>query len=215
MEVPRHEGDRESGTVRSGDPDGEPWRRAAPFLVVLVALIPPYRMLGQVIGGSALQFADYWLMIPRFTSQDGGLIAGGLFEFQSQPVVFPQLVYWLNIKLFAGSNTSLGLFVMALGLGQLFVVGHILRRSSLAAAVQIALFLVASALIFDLNGTWSFAKSMSGTAWLSANLFALVAVLLRGSDRRLLSLVAAVLAAASYGTGIAVWPAVAAARPSS
>lgn len=201
---PPSRGERSVGTL-----DDPRLRRALLFAVVIVALVPPYRMLGQVIGGSALQFGDYWLMLPRFASPDGGLILSGLFEFQSQPVVIPQFVYFLNVKLFSGSNTSLGIYVMALALGQLAIVGVVLRRSSLAGPAQAALFLLASALIFDLNGTWSFAKAMSGTAWLGANFFALLAVHLRATDRRSWSLVAAVAAAASYGTGLAVWPAVA------
>ena len=49
---------------------------------------------------------------------------------------------------------------------------------------------------------------MSGTAWFTANLFAISAVYLRSRDRRWPSFAIAVLAAISYGTGIVAWPAV-------
>jgi hypothetical protein len=71
-----------------------------------------------------------------------------------------------------------------------------------------AVVVVASALLFDLTGTWNFSKAMSGTAWFSANLFALVAVYLRSRDHRGAAFGLAVVAAVSYGTGIAAWPAV-------
>ena len=71
-----------------------------------------------------------------------------------------------------------------------------------------AIFVAASALLFDLTGTWNFSKAMSGTAWFSANLFAITAVYLRSRDRRGLAFGVAVLAAVSYGTGIAAWLAV-------
>ena len=69
------------------------------------------------------------------------------------------------------------------------------------------IFVLASATLFDLTGTWSFSKAMSGTPWLTASLFALVAVYLRSRDWLWIAVGAAVLAAMSYGTGLVVWPA--------
>ena len=80
-------------------------------------------MTGVVLGGSPLQNTDYWLMLPRFTSPDGGLDVVGLFHFENEhPVVIPQFIYWLNLRLFAGSNITLGFVVIALVLGQLAVI---------------------------------------------------------------------------------------------
>ena len=49
---------------------------------------------------------------------------------------------------------------------------------------------------------------MSGAAWLSANLFALIAVYLRSRDRRGWAFAVAIVAGVSYGTGLMAWPAV-------
>ncbi len=174
----------------------------------ILALVPVVRMVRIVLDGSVLQYADYWMMLDNFTRPDGSLDVGGLFEFQNHPVVVPQLVYWVNLELFSGSNISLGLFVVALGLAQLGIVAMLLRQTTLGSFERIALFAVASALLFDLTGTWNFAKAMSGTAWLSANLFALAAVYLRSRDRHASAFGLAGLAAVSYGTGIIAWPAV-------
>jgi hypothetical protein len=126
-------------------------------------------------------------------------------------VVVPQLLYWVNLQLFSGSNVSLGLFVVALALAQLGIVALLLRQSGLRPPEQMVLFILASALLFVLTGTWNFAKAMSGTAWLTANLFALAAVAVRSRDRHSLAFGLAGLAAVSYGTGIVAWPAVIAA----
>ena len=175
----------------------------------LVAVLPALRMVSIVRGGSALQNADYWLMLPHFTTSSGGLDIGGLFVFQNEhPVVVAQLLYWLNLQLFAGSNIALGLVDVGLVLGQLAFVALMLRGSALGLVERVLTFVLSSALLFGLMGTWNFAKAMSGTAWLSANLLAVAAVYLRGRDRTTGSLVASAAASMSYGTGIATWPAV-------
>jgi hypothetical protein len=177
-------------------------------VAAVVALVPVVRMIGIVLDGSVLQYADYWLMLDNFTRPDGSLDVGGLFEFQNHPVVVPQLVYWVNLQLFSGSNIALGLFVVAVALAQLGIVALLLRQSALHPLERMVLFVLAAALLFDLAGTWNFARAMSGTAWLTANLFALAAVYLRSRDRLALAFALAALAAVSYGTGIAAWPAV-------
>jgi hypothetical protein len=184
-----------------------PWVLAAIGLAGLVTLFPALRMTRIVLGGSELQYADYWMMLVRFTNPDGSLRIAGLFEFQNHPVVIPQALYWLNIELFSGSNVTLGLVVVALGLGQVVVVGLMLRHGRFHLLDRIVLLVLASAMVFNLNGTWNFAKAMSGTAWLSANLFALVAVYLAARSRPLPALGAAALSAVSYGTGLMAWPA--------
>jgi hypothetical protein len=177
-------------------------------LAAVLVLVPVVRMASIVLDGSVLQYADYWMMLDNFTRPDGGLDVGGLFEFQNHPVVLPQLIYWVNLQLFSGSNVSLGLFVVAVALAQLGVVALLLRQSALGSFERMALLVLASALLFDLAGTWNFAKAMSGTAWLTTNLFALAAVYLRSRDRRAPAFGLAALAAVSYGTGVVAWAAV-------
>jgi hypothetical protein len=183
------------------------WPGPGYLVAGLLALAPVVRMTWVVLNGSHLQHNDYWFMFHRFTASDGGLRWSGLFEFQNHPVVVPQLVYWLNLRAFSGSNIALGIVVVALALAQLAVVGLLLWRSPFRPIERMVILVFASALLFNLVGTWNFTKAMSGTAWLGANLFALVAVYLRSRGLRWPALAVAVLAAASYGTGLAVWPA--------
>jgi hypothetical protein len=203
----------------SGDDDGATstpsrWLWGAYCLGAVAALVPVVRMVGVVRDGSALQHNDYWEMFPRFTTSGGGLDLGGLFAFQNHPVVVPQVIYWLNAQLFSGSNIALGFLVVGLALAQLAIIAALLSHSGFGALERVILFVLASALLFNLVGAWNFSKAMSGTAWFTANVFALAAVYLRSRDRTGWAFVLAAVAAVSYGTGIVAWAAVIAAGAS-
>lgn len=187
----------------------DPWTTSAWVLSGIATIIPVVRMIGIVLDGSKLSYNDYWLMLPRFMNADGSLAVGRLLEFQNEhPVVLPEIVYWVNARTFAGSNITLGLFVVAIVGAQVALVALMLRHSKFRPVEKMLLLVLSSALLFDLSGTWNFAKAMSGTAWLMANLFAVGAVYLRSRDRLWLALVVAAGASVSYGTGIAAWIAV-------
>lgn len=188
-----------------------PYLRSIAWLVAatLVAL-PIVRMTGLVLDSSPLQHADYWQLVDRFVDDGGGLDVGGLFVFNNEhPLVVPQLLLWGNIGLFHGSNVALGLVVVAIGIGQLAILALVVGRSDVTRWERMALLVLASTLVFSLLGTWNFSKAMSGAAWLTANLFALAAVLFRSRGRTVAAFVGAGLATVSYGTGIVAWPAVA------
>ena len=123
-------------------------------------------------------------------------------------MVVPKLMYWLNNQVNGGSNTSLGLWIAAIGLAQVGVVSLMVRRlREVSPWVKGGLVIVASMLVFGRLGSWSFMRSMSGAAWLTANLLVLGALYFQSSRRRSLALVCGVLASLSYGTGLLVWPA--------
>jgi hypothetical protein len=67
----------------------------------------------------------------------------------------------------------------------------------------------ASALIFSLQGLHMFVRSMSGSAWLTANLFVVAALVLANKRKWVASWGVGILATASYGTAFAMWPAIA------
>jgi hypothetical protein len=84
-----------------------------------------------------------------------------------------------------------------------------ISRSGFSLTVRLLIAATGGALLFSRVGAWNFTIAMSGTAWLTANLFAIAAVHLRSTDRPRHAFAVAVLASISYGTGIAAWPAVA------
>lgn len=165
-------------------------------------------MTRWVLSGSETQYGDYWLMIPEVLSPGGGLRLSGLFEFSNDHLVaVPKLAYWVNVQLWHGSNRTLGLFVVAVVAAQVGLLLVLLSRSTIGVAGRIGVTAAASGLLFSPLGAWNFLKSMSGTAWLTANLFVLGAITLRVCGKRWLPSLLAAAACASYGSALAVWPA--------
>ena len=125
----------------------------------------------------------------------------------STPWSSRKLLYWINLQVTGGSNVALGLVVLGVVLGQVAVVAVLSRDLGRRWALAPPLLTAAAAyLLFGRQGAWHFVKSMSGAAWLTANLFALLAVWAQLRGRRVLPLVFATLATLSYGTGLVTWP---------
>lgn len=183
------------------------WERAVVAAGLALAAVPFVRMANLVRNGTRTQYGDYWPMIAETFRGNGGLDLGGLFTLRNEhPVVVAKLLYWLNARILGGSNITLGWLVLLMAVAQLALLTSLLgSRPSIAsrAAVVVAF----SALLFAPQGSWSFMAAMSGTAWLSANLFALSAIWLRSRDHRLPAIALAGLASLSYATGLLAWPA--------
>jgi hypothetical protein len=176
-------------------------------IAVALCLLPIARMALLVADASPLHYADYWLLVDEYTYDDGGLRVAGLFDFdvQNHPVVLPMLVYWLDFQLFAGSNVALGGFVILLGVALVGTVGLFVQRSPLPLTARLAILVLSASLLFSPNGAWNYVKSMSGTAWLGANLVALLAIYLRSRDRHVAAFAAASVAVITYATGLVGW----------
>jgi hypothetical protein len=170
-------------------------------LLVLIALIPPLLMARRILQATELNYADYWTAMLRFTNPDGSLHLRGLFSYQNEhPFVVPQIVYFLDAKLLGGTNHELGFFSLLMTLASLVLVWLMLPRGW--NLLIRGLFLVAaSAALFCPSGAWNFVRGMSGTAWLTANVFALLGILLASRGRTALAVLAAALSLLSYGTG--------------
>jgi len=173
-----------------------------------LALAPAISMLVIVQGGNPMQWLDYWDVLPRVTNSDGSFAPRGMFEYQNEhPVAIPALIYWVNAHLTGGSNVALGTLVVAIVAAQVAILGWALpRRITTVFAWRAAFVAVAAALLFATRGTHNFLLAMSGTAWLTANLFAIIALFVAWRRGPLLALPFAALASLSYGTGLAVWP---------
>ncbi|MEO7262471.1 MAG: hypothetical protein ABI047_14635 [Jatrophihabitantaceae bacterium] len=169
----------------------------------LLALLPALLMARRVSHATQMQYQDYWTALVRITNPDGSLHLRGLFSYQNEhPFFVPQVVYYLDAKLLNGTNHELGYFAIAMSLASLAVLWFLLpsRWSDLA---RIMLMLAASAVLFCPSGAWNYLKGMSGTAWITANVFGLLGVLFARDRRTGLAVAAAALALLSYGTGFA------------
>lgn len=178
-------------------------------MTAALCAVPLARMVPVVRGSSRMQYNDYWPMIDPTLGADGGLRWQGLLEARNQhPVVVPKLIYWANIVVSDGSNRVLGAYVLAVVAATVVCLGLLARGTDgLGRLRRCALVVTASSLLLVPNGAWSFVKAMSGTAWLTTNLLAVAALLAARRRRSFLAPALALVATVTYGTGLALWPA--------
>lgn len=170
-------------------------------------------MVRMVRSSSSLQFNDYWPMITEVLRHDGGLDIGGVFKFRNEhPIAIPKLLYWFNARAFHGSNVTQGLIVVLVVLTTVAMVGVIARHTpGMGRWSRIAMVVATSFVLFSPSGSWYFVKAMSGSAWLTSFLFVVAAFAAHARGHRFLPIVFAVLGCFTYGTALAVWPALLAA----
>lgn len=183
------------------------WARWLPRLVTLLALVPVATTLRDVAAAGGLQRLDYLFQLVRITDPDGTLKAFDLRNYLSNEHILglPTLFYWINIELFAGDNRTLGVFVVAVGVATVVLLGLALPRT-LPPLVRAGLVVAASALMFSPHGLWNYARAMSGTAWLTANLIVIVAIMFALRGKWWPAWALALLGSFSYATAFAAWP---------
>lgn len=183
--------------------------RARPLLPLVVGLVAAVTSLlaitSRVLGGSRLQYLDYWRIFDSTVSDAGSFEFSNLLVLQNEhPVAFARVLYFLNFRLFAGSNVTLGVIVMGIVAVQIAVLQ---RHNPLTdRGPRLAFLLGTVALLFGSGGIHNFQFSMSGAAWLSANLAAILAFHLMIRSHALPAVLLGVIASASYGTGLLAWP---------
>lgn len=179
------------------------------WVLVLPSAAVPLFLLSLIIGGTPMQFGDYFYMLSSVFNPAGQFRPSGLLVHANEHLVaIPKLVYAANVSLFDGSNISLGVFVWALSLAVALLLGVglwplLADRSATGVLIIWSISVVA----FPLAALHNFIYAMSGTAWILANLFAILALLLLVKGRPLAAGATGSLATFSYGTGLAVWPA--------
>jgi hypothetical protein len=167
----------------------------------LIALLPALQIVRRVHKAVLMPFADYWPAFLRITNPDGSLHVRGLFTYQNEhPFFVPYVVYYANARFLDGTNRGLGYYAVVVSAIVVVLLSLMLPRqwSPLARAWLTAAI---SAIVFCESGLWNFVRGMSGAAWLSANVFAVTAVLLASRRRTVPAVLCAVLAVCSYGTG--------------
>jgi hypothetical protein len=178
-----------------------------PRLVVLLGIVPVLTTLRDVFDAGRLQGLDYLYIIVRVFNPDGTFKPFDLRNFLSNEHILglPTLFYWLNIKLFDGDNRTLGVFVVAMGALTVVALGLALPKT-LPPLVRAGLVLAASALMFSPHGLWNYARAMSGTAWITANLIVIVALMFAVRGRWWPAWTLVLLGSLSYATAFAAWP---------
>lgn len=172
----------------------------------LLALVPALSMLGRVLESTRLQWYDYWTLLPRFTNPDGSLAVRRLLDQHEGHVLgLPRVIYWINYQMFAGSNVPLGVYVCIVAGAQVVLFSVVLPRR-IRPSWRAGLTAAISVMLFAPQGVHNFARAMSGTAWITANLLVLLAVIAASRQRTAIAILLAALASVTYGTGLVAWP---------
>ncbi|HVK20141.1 MAG TPA: hypothetical protein VM677_02150 [Actinokineospora sp.] len=178
-------------------------------LVELLAIIPVVAMIAEVARAPRLQYTDYWYVLLRITNPDGSMNIPGLRFLQNEhPLMLPSLLYWVDARLADGDNRVLGMIVVAIACGSVLLLRAALPKT-LPPLMRASMVVAFAFLVFSLHGAHNFVRSMSGSAWLLANLLVIASLLLASRGRWWPAWVVALLACMSYGTSFAVWPALA------
>lgn len=175
--------------------------------VELFALLPALAMALEVSASPRLQQLDYWNVLSRITQFDGAFRWAGVWGLHNEhPLIVPSFFYWVDARYFDGDNRILGYLAIVIAAATVLLLRYALPRI-LPDVLRAGLVVAASALTFSLHGLHNFALGMSGTAWLTANLFVVAALILAMKRQWWLAWVSALVACMSYGTAFVVWPA--------
>lgn len=188
------------------------WRRFATVdrlarALEVLALVPAIATLLEVAAGQRLQYTDFWYVLLRVTTGDGGLYVPGMRVLQNEhPLMLPSVLYWLDAKLANGDNRVLGYLVVVVAAVTVLLLRAALPKT-LPPLLRAGIVVAASALVFSPHGLHNFVRAMSGSAWLTANLLVVVGLLLAYQRKWWLAWLFGLLACMSYGTAFAIWPA--------
>jgi hypothetical protein len=200
----------ESVPAETGPPPRSRAHVLATYAVELLAVLPALYMAWRVHRAPLMQYWDYWNAFYRITNPDGSPRWRGFLTYQNEhPFAVPSVIYYLAARFTDGNNRVLGYFVVVVA-----ALSVLLLRSLLpdrwSPVTRAWLTVAMSFIVFCPAGLWNFTRGMSGTAWLTANLFAIAAILLANRRLTLLAVGAAGLSLLSYGTGFGAFVAVAA-----
>lgn len=179
-------------------------------LTLGIVITPPLWIAIQLIQCGHMQWHDYYNSLSRLFDANGQFLFSfeALFSRSNEHiVVVPHILWVLNVFLCGGSNVTLGFLVLGI-VGCQALICHAnlpskLRRNDLPEIIATATIMI---MLFSPRAIHNFVHAMSGTAWFSANLFALLSFHLLARRRLLLCLFAACMGSLSYSTGLAIWP---------
>jgi hypothetical protein len=184
-------------------------KRIGEIIAILSAGFVPFYLLWLILSGSHMQFADYFNMLGSMYSNEGVFNPPGMFRHANEHLVLiPKLIFLFNIYFFDGSNIALGVIVWLISAIAAILVWRQLKfifQSSIVNRILVA-WLLAS-FFFPLSAAHNYLHAMSGTSWLLANLFSVCAVIFIANRRYIGAAIFGAFATFSYGTGLAIWPA--------
>ncbi len=207
-----------AATDRSAQADPGGWRPAAgpatffALSAALAAICALATFNRATTPWSTLPDNDYWSNVTGLITADGvKLTLGNLFRHNNEHIiVIPKLVYAANYWLTSGSNIGLIVYSLALGAActalLLWLALPLFRDAPIRMMLCAVLFPLA---MFSAKLSHSYFLGMSGTIWLTADLFVILsaaalarAVVEQSASWLLAALLATLLGVLSYSTAV-------------
>ncbi|WP_216212664.1 hypothetical protein [Amycolatopsis aidingensis] len=206
----REERAEEQGTVPQPGPRPRRWSRDLLAKILLWAVIaaPALFAVLEVARSPKLNSVDYWVVLGMTTS-DGALQVDKLFElYHEHPVLLVAVLFWLDAKLFDGTNQPLGVLSLLLAGAMLAALWRMLP-ARLTGNARLAVIGALSALVFSSAATEYFGFGMMGVQWLIALAPAVTALAFAHHGRTIPAILFAGIASLGHGVAFPVWIALA------
>lgn len=182
------------------------------IFLLIAALAAGMTFLRATTPWSSLPDSDYWGNISGILTDTGVKLSfDQLFRHNNEHiVVIPKLVYAANYLVTSGSNTGLIVYSLAVGIAITALLLFLARGLLIDTPWRLLLCaLLLPLVMFSAKLTHSYFLGMSGTIWLTADLFVILsaaalarAVTAESSNWLLLSLLAALIGVLAYSTAI-------------
>jgi hypothetical protein len=199
----------EPAVAETTEPRRRPRTTPARAALWTLAAVPVLLAVAEAIRSPRLNFNDFWLVLGITTGPDGTFHPGEtLTLYNGHPIELVSVVFWLDAKLFAGENWTLGLVSVLLAgliLGALWS----MLPARITGTPRAALLVALSALVFSSAAVAYFGIGMMGVQWLLGLAPATMAIAFAHRGRTVPALIFCLLASLGHGSGLPVWFAVA------
>ncbi|MCK5830724.1 MAG: hypothetical protein KAH20_10520 [Methylococcales bacterium] len=186
-------------------------------LHVIVVFIPASIIFYFALNAGMLPDNDYWGFISHFLSEKDGFsseISDWVKRDNEHYVLFPKIIYALNIIITNGNNIALSLFTWFMAMLQVLLLYHLIPfRPNQKPTLFLALLFVISLFIFSPAQSHNWFLGMSGVAWISANFFSLSAIYFisyysatNQNKYIILTFLFSVFAVVTYSTSLSLFP---------
>ena len=179
--------------------------------------IPASVILYFAVHTGILPDNDYWGILNPILTDNGfsHKLASWLSRANEHVITIPKVLFAVNILLTGGNNTGLALIAWSAALIQvlllILVIPTDIRKDPVRGTV---LLLIISIFIFTPKAAHNWIMGMSGTMWMTANMFSVAAIALiyrfHSTGRHLClwgGIASGLLAGFCYSTPLALWPA--------
>lgn len=196
----------EPETAETGKPAKRGLLRRLPLWTLwAVTALPIVLSITEVLRAPKINHADYWVVLGLTADKAGNLDVAQLFHlYHEHPIVLVGLVFWLDAKLFAGTQPPLGFLSVILAAGMFAALCSMLPRT-LTGLRRAGVVAGLSGLVFSAGTVEYFGDGMMGVQWLLGLAPAVIAIAFAHHGKLIPALLFAFMGSLGHGVAFPVW----------